>query len=69
MRFTSNDRNGAAFCKSMVLVIIIAAAPQPVSYTHLDVYKRQLIPHDIFVPHGMDIKGAIRWKMDSRPIS
>ena len=31
--------------------------------------KRTLIPHDISRPHGRDIKGAIRWKMDSRPIS
>ena len=33
-----------------------------------NVWKQTLIPHDIVFSHGETIKGAIRWKMGSRPI-
>ena len=39
----------------------------PVSYTHLDVYKRQLIRHGIFSHHHADM-GFILFKADNLPV-
>ena len=34
-----------------------------------NIWKRMVIPHNVTEPHDSVTKGAIRWKMDSRPIS
>ena len=34
-----------------------------------NIWKRMVIPHNVIGPHDLITKGAIRWKMDSRPIS
>ena len=65
MRIYRLNENLSVRLKALQLYIYWGALKGPVSYTHLDVYKRQI--HSIVINHGQEVKIIIHCSTQSAP--